>query len=887
MTAERAALHGDSSVMSSARPQNLEPPLLAIALLSTGVLGYEILLMRLFSIVQWHHFAYMMISLALLGYGAAGTFVALRGEWLSRRYPAAFVLSSALFGVSAVAAFLLAQRVPFNALEIFWDPQQPRHLLVMYLLLFVPFFLAGNAICLTFTCCGGSAHRIYSFDLLGAAAGCLLVIALLFVLPPMRALQAIAASGLLAAAIAALHFRLRARATVPLLVAGALLVAFALPDSLTRLRLSEYKSLSQQLLVAGARVIEERSSPLGLVSVVESPRIPFRHAPGLSLNAFQEPPAQLGVYTDGDSFSALTRFDGDLAKLAYLDQTTSALPYHLLEQPHVAVLGAGAGADVLQAVQHGARLIDAVELDPQVMDLARERYAEFAGDVYARPEVRLHLAEARGFVAAGRDRYDLIHVALLDAFGASAAGLYGLSESYLYTVEGLQRYLEHLRPDGILSITRWVTLPPRDTLKLFGTAVAALEREGVAEPGRRLAMIRGWQTVTLLVRNGEFDAGDVERIRAFSEARSFDTEWYPGMRREEANRYNLLDEPWFHDGAAALLGQERSKFIERYKFNIAPATDDRPYFFNFFRWKTLAEILRLKERGGLPLLELGYPVLIATLAQALLASVALILLPLALRRAQRAAVPRGRVFVYFAALGFGFMFIEMAFIQRFTLLLAHPLYAVAVVLCAFLLFAGLGARWSERYTAVDRHHGGDRTSVDTPSVPAPGANSPPENVPSAGHSSTDSHQGDTPSGRHSSASWNPFSRSARMSRATLWPPVLAIVALSAIYLVALPPLFRHAVALPDPVKILLSAVLIAPLAFCMGMPFPRGMAALSARGAAAVPWAYGVNACASVIGATLATVLAIHLGFSGVLVVAMLLYALAACVFPGAQARPG
>lgn len=880
--------------MTAPTSQGHSPPLYAIALLSTSVLGYEILLMRLFSIVQWHHFAYMMISLALLGYGAAGTFVALCGEWLSRRYPAVFVVNTALFGVSALAAFLLAQRVPFNALEIFWDPQQPRHLLVMYLLLFVPFFLAGSGICLTFTCCGGSAHRIYSYDLLGAAGGCLVVMALLFLVPPMRALQALAALGLLAAALAALHFRLRTRITVPLLAAGALLVVFALPDSLTGLRLSEYKSLSQQLLVPGARVIEERSSPLGLLSVVESPRIPFRHAPGLSLNAAQEPPAQLGVYTDGDGFSALTRFDGDLAKLDYLDQMTSALPYHLLEKPRVAVLGAGAGADVLQAVQHGASRIDAVELDPQMMDLVRERHAGFAGNIYARPEVRLHLAEARGFVAASGDRYDLIHLALLDAFGASAAGLYGLNESYLYTVEGLQRYLEHLQPDGILSITRWVTLPPRDTLKLFATAVAALERNGVADPGRQLAMIRGWQTVTLLVRNGEFVAGDIERLRAFSEARSFDTEWYPGMRREQANRYNLLDEPWFHDGAVALLGKGRARFTERYKFNIAPATDDRPYFFNFFRWGTLAEILRLKERGGLPLLELGYPVLIATLAQALLASVVLILLPLALRRSQRAAVPRGRVFVYFAALGFAFMFIEMAFIQRFTLLLAHPLYAVAVVLCAFLLFAGLGARWSGRHAAGVRHDDDDRKSTDTPSGRHSSAGPPPEDVAPDRHSSavrTASENADAghaensrpPANmrpvRHSSASWNPFSSWTRTPRTTLWPAVLAIVALSAIYLVALPPLFRHAVALPDTIKILLSAVLIAPLAFCMGMPFARGMAALSARGAAGVPWAYGVNACASVIGATLATVLAIQLGFSGVVMIAMVLYTLAAAVF--------
>lgn len=786
-------------------------PLVSVGLISAAVLGYEILLMRLFSIVQWHHFAYMMISLALLGYGVSGTAVALWRERLSRHFPGAFVINAALFGLAAVAAFHLAQRVPFNALEILWDARQPLLLLSLYGLLFVPFFFAGNCICLAYVCCGAATHRVYGADLLGAAGGCLLVMALLFLLPPLSALQAIGALGLLAAAIAAWQLRLGLRLAGPLL-ALALAILFAAP--IGSLFPTEYKSLSRTLQIGGARVLEERSSPLGLLTVVESPRVPFRHAPGLSLNAQTEPPAQLGVFTDGEGFAALTRFDGDFGKVTYLDQMTSALPYHLLDEPHVLVLGAGSGADVLQALSHGAGRVDAVELNAQMMGLVRERHADFAGHLYQRPDVQVHVAEARGFVAASQARYDLIQVALLDAFGASSAGLYGLSESYLYTVEALQSYLRHLRPGGLLAITRWVSLPPRDALKLFGTAVVALEREGVTQPGHRMAIVRGWQTVTLLVKNGEFGAEDVARIREFSEARSFDTEWAPGMAAGETNHYNRLDRPWFHEGATALLGDGREQFIEHYKFNIAPATDDRPYFFNFFRWQTLPEILALKGRGGLPLLELGYPVLVATLLQALLASTLLILLPLRLERAQPPAVPRTWVFAYFAALGFGFMFVEMAFIQKFTLLLAHPLYAVAVVLSAFLFFAGLGARYSERL------------------------------------------------------------------QGRVWRPVLAILLLAALDLILLPWLLRSAVALPDALKILLAVSLIAPLAFCMGMPFPRGLAALASHSPSAVPWAYGINACASVIGAVLATLLAIDLGFSGVIMLALALYGLAAMAFP-------
>ncbi len=440
--------------------------------------------------------------------------------------------------------------------------------------------------------------------------------------------------------------------------------------------------------------------------------------------------------------------------------------------------------------------------------------------------MRIHVGEARGFVASRGDRYDLIQVALLDAFGASSAGLYALSESYLYTVEALQEYLRHLEPGGMLAITRWVNLPPRDILKLFATAVVALESSG-GRPAEQLALIRGWRTATLVVKNGALTAADIAALREFCRARSFDVAYFPGVAAAETDRYNVLGRPEFHDGALALLGGDRAAFVERYKFSIAPATDDRPYFFHFFKWRTLPELLALKERGGLPLLEWGYPVLIATLVQAVAASVVLILLPLGVlaRRTDEGAAPAlsaVRVAAYFLSIGFAFMFVEIAFIQKFLLLLAHPLYAVAVVLCSFLLFAGLGSRRS------------GRPGIDAGSSP----------------------------------------------RRTLFGAVAAIGALSLLYLWLLPPLFRQLMPLPDALKILFSIALIAPLAFAMGMPFPLGLARTAGRAASLVPWAWGVNGCASVVAAILATMLAIHVGFAVVVVLAVLLYALAAAVFP-------
>ncbi|MCA1852266.1 MAG: SAM-dependent methyltransferase, partial [Beggiatoa sp.] len=407
---------------------------------------------------------------------------------------------------------------------------------------------------------------------------------------------------------------------------------------------------------------------MGILQVVESKEVPLRHAPGLSLTSPAEPPGQLGLFQDADGMSAITRYRGDRATLAYLDYLPSALPYHLIERPRVLVLGAGGGAGVLQAVYHRARGIDAVELNPQIIALLREDFREYTGGILDLPEVRVHNADARGFVAGRSERFDLIELSLLDTGGASGAGLQASNANYLYTVEALRAYLRRLTPAGILAITRSVTLPPRDGLKLFAMAVSALKAEGEREPARRLAWIRGFKTHTLLLRNGAFEAEDRSRIRDFCRNRSFDIAFLEDASAAESDRYIRLGQPYFFEGAKALLGPERQDFIRRYKFDISPATDDRPYFFQFFRWPLLREAVAMRGAGGVSVLELGYPVILATLSQAIFLSAALILAPLGVRRWRGLVAGSGpglpfRVVVLFAAIGLGFMFIEIAFIQ--------------------------------------------------------------------------------------------------------------------------------------------------------------------------------------------------------------------------------
>lgn len=790
------------------------------------MLAYEVVLTRLFSIVLWHHFAYMIISAAMLGYGASGTALALLKEKMSPHFGPVYVGAAAGMGVLIPTVFLLAQQIPYNPLELLWDTTQLAKLLGIYLLMMLPFFLGGLSIGLVWFRFGREADRIYASDILGAGTGTLGVVGLLFLLPPLKLLFVLSAVALLAAAIAVMELSMK-RKWLPAVLLGLALAIVAVPSgNWLQLHPSPYKDLSQTLNVAGARVIGQSSSPLGLITVVENTRIPLRSAPGMSLNSTDEPPPQLGIFVDGNGPSALTRFDGKLQPLAYLDQVTSALPYHVLEhrhespptypyQPHVLVLGAGAGSDVLQAIYHHAGRIDAVELDSNVIDLVRNRFRDFDGNLYGRPDVHVHESEARGFANSTTQHFDLIQVALLDSFGVASAGLYGLSESYLYTVEALQTYLGRLKPNGLLAVTRWLSLPPRDTLKLFATAVFALQREGIPNPSARLAMIRSWKTVTLLIKNSDFTAREIEAIKQFSAERSFDVAYYPGMRAEEANHYNVLDKPYFFEGAEALLSSERQDFVDRYKFYIEPATDDKPYFFRFFKWSTVEELFALRRQGGMPLLDWSYPLLVATLIQALAASILLILAPLAASRARR-SLPSAPVAVYFLAIGMAFMFMEIAFIQKFLLFLSHPLYAVAVVLCAFLVFAALGSRLA----GLRREKTGN----------------------------------------------NP--------RLTL--AVLGIGSLSLLYLAILPGVFQALIHLSDPARIAISVALIAPLAVCMGMPFPTGMARLTAISTPAIPWAWAFNGFASVVGAVLATLLAIHLGFAAVILLAVMIYGIAA-----------
>ncbi len=800
---------------------------------SASMLAYEILLMRLLAIGQWHHFAYMVISMALLGYGAAGSLLFLFFDAIKRHLDCWLVIITGATAISFPLAFSLSQKVGLDPLQLVWQPIQWAIMLITYLLMGLPFLLWGGIVGIILTASGENAHRMYAADLLGAGSGALAIVPALFLGPPWHLLPASGSLILLGGLFLVFRMRRRKMGTIAILCsAGILALIHVLLPPIPKLH--HTKPLPMTLSYPDARVEAKTAGPLGMIHVVGSNLI--REAPGLSLTfSLNEDaaslPEQKAIFIDGESSGPITRFTGNPDEIKYLDFTSMALSYHLRKPTRTLVVGADGGAEVLLALKHNTPEVIALEANKQVADLLRGPFLNFSGHLFSRPEVKLEIKDARQYLQSTTTRFDLIDLSVLDSAQTSAGGLHSAVESYLYTTEAFSIYLKRLSDSGILSVTRWLKLPPRDSLKVVATALEALRKEplqGGVE--KHLLFIRGWRTSTILVSKSPFTPEEIAQAERFCNERSFDLAYYAGMSSEKANRYDVLQSPYFFEGATALVegatalsGSGSTDFIRRYVFNISPTTDDRPFFSHFFRWRKAPDLIRQLRREWLPMVDLGFVFVLATLVQAAFASGLLILVPIVClrwtRRPPRDAGPNRRLSVflttgvYFASIGVAFMFIEMALIPKYTLLLAHPVYSASLVLGILLVFAGWGSLNVRRF--------------------------------------------------QSRSPW------------FLWISVAAIICWVFLQTLVGDPLFRVAMGWSLLGRIGLALLFLSVFSFFLGFPFPSGLRILAERHPGMVPWAWGINGCASVIGAVLGTCLAVSIGFRNLMFTACILYVVA------------
>lgn len=660
---------------------------LAVGLLSAGTVAYEILLVRAFAVEHFHHFAYMAIGVAMLGFGTSGTLLALirPGESTARD---GFVWAAALTAVSLVASPTLVHLIPLDPTQLAWNPAQWPALAAIYVLLAIPFGAGALATVLALTLERRRPGRVYGASFVGAGLGAVVALGILWLLFPERALAAPAVLGGMGALAATVDHGQRWRVAAGVLLVGTMTALVRPP---WRFELSPYKGLPQVEAFPDARRVGEATSPIGWVTAVDAPA--FRHAPGLSLAFRGVFPHQTALFIDGETAGAVTHWEDDPTR-ALLDWLPSALPYAVQRPERVLVLGAGGGLEAWNAVAHGASRVVAVELHPGVARLARE--LDGGGD--GPQPFEWVVADARSFVSHGdRARFDVVSLGPGGGFGTTVGGVHSLNEDFLHTTEAYVAYLNRLTPRGILAVTSWSTVPPRTALRVILTVGEAVRRVAPANAERAVVVARSWGTVTALAKPSGFSDEGIERLRSWAGRRRFDLDWYPGIE-QPISRFNLVDEPTLYRAArAALAGAEAThEFASAYPFAVSPATDARPYPHHHLRTRSLGTFFTAERGDWLPFAEWGYVALLATLVQSGVVAAFLIVLPAALGRRARPGPRGGALLGYFTAIGLAYLSAEIAAIQQLSLLLGHPVYAVTAVLTALLVFSGAGSAVSDR-----------------------------------------------------------------------------------------------------------------------------------------------------------------------------------------------
>jgi spermidine synthase len=701
--------------------------LAALFLVSVCVLAFEIEVMRAFSVASWSNFGSMVISIALLGFGLAGTLLTLLGNRI-RANPDTWLASSAFaLGPSMAVAHSLAQQVPFNPVLIATDPSQLWWIALYYVLYGIPFFAGGLFIGVMFTTLAGRMHQLYFWNMLGSGLGGLLILGFMFLFPPGFLIYPLVGVAILPALLCCLRwsaeedrFRIKLLEAALFVVVAA--VGFILLGRFGSLNVSDFKGESYARKYPDSTLVYDAFSPLGETRVFSSSY--FHFAPGLSDNAGVElskmpQNAFLGMYVDGNGpVGVMRKLKAD--EEGYIDFLPMSAPYIILTKPRVLVLRLGGGAGVHTAIHHGAREVWVVESNPDLVHMLRDVpfFRQYAGDFLGDPRVKVVNAEVRSFAGSTHQRFDLVEIGLIDSIGLSQAGGYSVEENYVYTVEALQEYLKCLSPSGILSITVWDRLsPPRNVPKLLSTVVKALRRSGIRNPEKKIfAFNLLLSTATVLVKNDDFSASEIDRLKEYSRRMSFEPNYYYGMpqgtkdfarilagyrgiyRADSSSATETGVAPdaelragdLYHYSLEWMLGGRQDELFSNYIFDIRPATDDKPYYSGYLKPATVP--LFVSHAGEISE-EWGYLLLLGTFLQSLIFGALIIMLPLVTHWRELFKGKRGTlgVIAYYGALGIGYMMAEIFLIQRFVFFLADPVYANAIVITILLISSGIGS----------------------------------------------------------------------------------------------------------------------------------------------------------------------------------------------------
>ena len=790
-------------------------------LLSTAVLLLELAQARVFSVMLWHHLSYMVITIALLGFGCAGTIVCVWWRQLSANPQKTILYCCCLFSLFTVLSFFTVIRIPlctlkfgfFNLIIVF----------LYYLLFFLPYLAAGIVVSLVMSTAVKKVNLLYCINMTGSGFGCLCMIILI---SPLGGEATIMVSALLSS-IAALFFSLGKAAKTKFCLLGLSIVMAIFTCFASRIfpvSPAPYKALSvyqkNKTMFPGLKTEFSKWNAISRIDVVSANKTSGQtHV--LELNRENK-----NLLVDGDAYTAIENHpvknyltDGRPAFHMY------TVPYMIKKNPRVLIIGLGGGNDVFTAQLMGASRITGCEINNLISDLVKNRYSKFVGDIYNKKNTKIYTAEGRSFVRRSKEKYDLIIMTAVDTWAGLSSGAYVLSENYLYTKDAFFDYMDCLDEDGLLCITRLFFSPPREVLRLVSTAARVLSDRGILNPAHHIAVVSvvGGGLAAVLVKKTPFTEQELDTL---IQDRYYDPEakivfaggrplekLNPGLMGENLSLLKTRAKP-FHKLFQSWKTGKQDAFFNSYLFDITPVTDNSPFFFEFYRWKNF--FLDMKGAGfggwgGDTIRPVALLILGGSVIQALFLSFVFILGPLLLFKRQKIRFKRKAFFItYFLCLGFAYMVLEIVLMQKLVLFLGHPIYSISVVLSSFLVFSGVGSLVSGQFK------------------------------------------------------WD--------EKKTVFFSIIFIVIYGSILVFGLQKIITVFIEHELIARAAIVWLVLFPLAFFMGMPFPAGLKAGARVAPELVPWAIGINACASVTASILIIVIAMGVGFNAALVLGLTAY---------------
>ncbi len=839
----------------------------ALFLLSMSIIGYELAVMRTFAVGSWSNFGSTVISIALLGFGLAGT-IAVFVQKRIRQAPNQWLAALSLLFMPAIAlAHVLARKVPFNPIMIASDWTQLIWIGAYYVVYSIPFFIGAMFVNVVFIAMSSRIHALYFWNMTGSGLGGFFILGCMYLFPPDTLVLPLVVISFLTTLFCYVRYSSReSRLWIEpkhfIFTLAALIVSVGLILGAGKIKVSEFKGVSYARKFPDSSLDYNSYSPMGEMHVYSSSY--FHFAPGLSdvaaLNLEEMPKnAFKGLYIDGGGPIGIMR-DLDGVEKGYIDFLPMSAPYLLLEQPRVLLVKLGGGISTFTALHHGAVAVHVLESNPDLIHLLGKEpgFVDYNGGLLDDPRVKIIEGEPRSYCSQTDESFDLVEISLIDSVGLSQAGGYSVDANYTYTVEAISDYMKSLNSDGMLSITVWNKLsPPRNVPKLLSTVIESLMQQGVERPENRVFVFNLLlSTATVLVKNSDFTAQEIETLRNYSRKMSFNVSYYPAMPERDKDFKAILGEYWklyssrpvgtaradiktdsskpsrihllpddlYHFSLKWLLSGRKEDLFDGYVFNIKPATDSRPYYTAYLKPQTVGMFL---DQIGEISEEWGYLLLLATLAVSVFFGLFIILIPVVGRWRDLFKGKRGTfgIIVYYGCLGMGYMLVEIFLIQRFVYFLADPIFSVSIVITSMLIISGLGSLYASRYG---------------------------------------------PEGR----------KAAPRPRTFIIRVAVAGIALSLLfYIFGLSPLINALIGFPLAVKLFVAVIFIAPAAFFMGMPFPSGLSSLKSTRPRLLPWALGMNGALSVTGAVAAKLISISYGFPAVLTLVIVLYLIVALVY--------